>query len=111
MIADAFYDKYRLFLNTFDIPTPTSRSLRYMLVLRIMIALYGEDKEEEMFSVFRENRKTMQKSEISDPELYGNEYPVAPKSSSRTSSNHGAHEHREFNIEAFRNYLPTIFVV
>ena len=56
-----------------SIDTPSIRSTRDMLVVRILIALYGEDVAESVFAVFKENRKSMRLNPLSDSDLYGNE--------------------------------------
>ena len=43
-----------------------------MLVVRILIALYGDDVAESFFAVCKENRKYMRLNPLRDSDLYGN---------------------------------------
>lgn len=44
-----------------------------MLVLRIFVSLYNDENADETFRIFREHRKSMRETDLSDPKLYGNE--------------------------------------
>ena len=68
-----------------SIETPTVRSTRDMLVMRILLALYGDEIADEMFAVFRENRKSMRLNPLSEMELYGNEEIQPPPPSPNIS--------------------------
>ena len=72
METSRFYDKYRGFLNLMAIETPTIRSTRDMLVMSILLSLYGDEVVDEMFVVYRENRKSMRLNLLIEMELYGN---------------------------------------
>lgn len=76
MSVDKLYKKFRKFLNLFEITTPSTGSLGDIFVLRVLIALYGATKGDEMLGVFRERRKIMGNSTLSDIELYGPEEPI-----------------------------------
>lgn len=102
MIVETFYERYRSFLNLFDISTPSSRFLRDMLVLLILIAIYGDDKADQMFTVYRENRKDMRQTGINDPSLYSSE---EHEHDTENREGRGDSETHEFNSETFKN-LP-----
>lgn len=87
-IQDKFYDKYHTFLNTFDLSTSSTRSLHEMIVLIILIAMYGDDKADETFSLFCENRKTPSQTNMIDLSLYGPEgFEPDPYSGASTVGN------------------------
>lgn len=51
--------------------TPITLSQRDIFLLRILIALYDDEKADQMSTVFRDNRMAVRKTIISDPNLYG----------------------------------------
>ena len=57
MATKSFYDQFRNFLNYFSIDTPSIRSTRDLLILRILMALYGEEQAYQTLAVFKETRK------------------------------------------------------
>ena len=78
MATSKFYDRFRSYLNLMDIETPSTRSTRDMLVVRILSAIYGEDTADQTFTVFKENRKSMRLNPLSDWDLYGNDESIRP---------------------------------
>ena len=78
MATSRFYERFRTFLNLMSIETQSVRSTRDMLVMRILISIYGDDVADEMFTVFKENRKMMRLNPLTDIKLYGNEEPSRP---------------------------------
>lgn len=69
MAADKFYNQYRTFLNLFEADTTIRRSTGGVLLLRMSDALYDNKKDDETFRHFRENRKAMRETDLSDPAL------------------------------------------
>lgn len=70
MSCERFYDKFRPFLNVFGINTSSTRSTRDLLILRILVALYDDEKANQNFGVFRSNRSTMSQNDMADPSLH-----------------------------------------
>lgn len=92
MSTEKFYDRFRAFLNLNGIATPSTRTKSDMLVLRILVALYDDESADRMFAVFRDNRKAMKQTDVTDPALYGNdneEDPVSRPTSPTPSGNNG----------------------
>ena len=56
------------------------RSTRDMLVMRILMALYGDDIADRVFATFKENRKSMKNTVLSEFDLYGSDEHAAPPS-------------------------------
>ena len=73
-----FYVKYREFLNILSIETPSVRSTRNLLVLRILMALYDDEMADQAFTIFKENRKSIRLNPIIESDLYGNEEMSRP---------------------------------
>ena len=71
MTTQKFYDKYRALLILLSTENPSTRSSTDLLVLRIFIALYGDEVADQIFTVFHENRKSMPSNPLSEMELYG----------------------------------------
>ena len=53
MATSRFYERYWTFFNMTYIEKTSLRSTPDMLVVRILIALYGDDVTDEMFTVFK----------------------------------------------------------
>lgn len=94
-----FYQKYCRLLDILEIETPSTRSSRDMLSLRILVALYGDDEADKAFTLFRENRKALKQTDVSDPELYDIELPV---------SRYQANVLRNFNSQSGENIADQI---
>ena len=97
MATKNFYDKFRNFLNYFSIDTPSVRSTRDLLIMRILTSLYGEEQADLTFVVFKENRKAMRLNPLSDADLYGSEEVAYPPPSPNIPS---------FNQNTLSNLSP-----
>ena len=59
MATSKFYERFRTFLNLISIKAPSVRSTRHIIFMKILISLYGDDVVDEMYTVFKLNRKMM----------------------------------------------------
>lgn len=66
-----FYEHYRSLLKNCGIETPKTRSSCDMLIQRILIARYEADAADAAFRLFLDNRKTMKRTSVTVPDLYG----------------------------------------
>lgn len=62
MMTAYLYNRFRLFINMFDIETAAVRTKREMLVLCIMIALYGNESADHPFEIFKQKNKYSRKT-------------------------------------------------
>lgn len=85
MATPNFYRQYCYFLNLHDIDTPSTRTTKDMLILRVLVALFNDEQADQTFSIFRQNRKAMKQTSLDDPELYGD----SPVESTETATPRG----------------------
>lgn len=76
MVIDRFYDRIRTILELLELPCPSTRTTRDMLILRIMLAIYDEENADRVFEVFRENRRSLRQANLNDSNLYGSDAPA-----------------------------------